>query len=161
MEIKVNLRAETVICGGGDLICSGWSHVRNEISQDRLLSSIAVKSENVDGSDGVPYMPRAFPVGEWLVTHIVNVPEDNKYLYPLFIGTNAHQTVDEWLTNYDGSYLSKSGRTIEDYGYGMHFSSSDTTLGCIRVEKESDIRTIVALIKPELDAGRPVKFVVI
>jgi L,D-transpeptidase catalytic domain len=81
------------------------------------------------------YQPKEFPSGEWVVTRIE--PNDDPYTAPFFIATNAHQTV----TCFDGS-------VVEDAGYGIHYSTSPTTWGCLRVETEGDLRWLASLVKP-------------
>jgi hypothetical protein len=75
-------------------------------------------------------MPRPFPKGMWIITGIL--PKDDPYEAPEFISTNAHQPVEEW-EEIDGHYGEKTGKVIEDYGYGFHNSTSRTTLGCGRI----------------------------
>ena len=114
-----------------DCVC----HVRTELNGERLLSSQPVCTENEDGTPGVPYMPRPFPLGKWKVLAVI--PKTNPYLAPEFISTDAHQLVDEWTVSLnlkgDVHYVQKSGRQVEDYGYGLHNSTSKTTLGCGRI----------------------------
>jgi hypothetical protein len=37
--------------------------------------------------------------------------------------------------------------TAEDWGYGIHHSTSSTTLGCIKIVKEDDLLWLVGQIK--------------
>jgi len=111
--------------------------VRNEVNGWRKLTEKCVYTENFDGSKGVPYMPRLFPTGNWNIVGFN--PETEPYLYPFFIITNAWQEVDEWLIKPDGSYDKPSGVKVKDYGYGIHFSVSTTTLGCIRIVNQTDL----------------------
>lgn len=91
-----------------------------------------------ENSVGAPYpgfyQPKPFPSGEWLVDRIE--ASDHPYTAPIFIRTNAHQTV-----------ICFDGAVVEDYGYAMHFSVSPTTLGCLRLASESDARWLGSLVK--------------
>ncbi len=159
VRMVFNSAAQTLTCGG--LICKAWSKVRNELNGQRELTSIAVRSERENGEPGVPYMPRVFPKGVWRVTHVVDVDVSEPYLYPYFIATDAHQPVEEWSTKYDGTYDKPTGRMVEDFGYGLHFSTSPTTLGCGRVERKDDIEALVEIVKPLLKAGEVVELEVL
>jgi hypothetical protein len=88
--------------------------------------------ENANGSPYPGfYQPVPFPSGRWVVTEIW--PNDEPYTAPFFIGTNAHQSV----TCFDGS-------VVEDFGYGIHHSTSQTTWGCLMVPSETDLRWLVS-----------------
>jgi len=137
-----------------DCVC----HVRTELNGERLLSSQPVCTENEDGTPGVPYMPRPFPLGKWKVLAVI--PETNPYLAPEFISTDAHQLVDEWMTRIgrDGNvmYNQKSGVLVDDFGYGLHNSTSQTTLGCGRIASSLDRSALTLAIKKALAAGEAV-----
>ena len=139
-----------------------WSKVRNELNGLRDVGYPVVYSENEDGTEGSPYMPRDFPIGEWKVTGLTFHPDQirDHYLYPLFIKTNAHQTVRIWLQE-NGVYTRKTDEIIEDYGYGNHFSDSMTTLGCVRDEKEEDIRFVANQIRIFLQKNEVIPFIVL
>lgn len=91
-----------------------------------------------EGQDGKLYpqfyQPQPFPVGNWKVTEIW--PNDNPYTAPFFIGTDAYQTVK-----------CLDGSEVEDYGYGIHHSTSATTWGCLNVPVESDLRWLASIVK--------------
>jgi len=127
--------------------------VRNELNGERLLSEAPVKTEQADGSDGVPYMPRPFPLGEWKVTGIL--PKTNPYEAPEFISTDSWQFVDEW-TEANGHYGAKSGNQVQDFGYGLHNSTSSTTLGCGRIIETQDRADLADAIRSAMDAGETV-----
>lgn len=122
-------------------------HVRNELNGERQLNEKAVFTERKNGSEGLPYMPRPFPLGLWNVQK--PLPKTNPYEAPFFIPTDAHQQVEFWLINTDGSYNKPSGQQIEDYGYGLHCSTSQTTLGCGRVINRSDLENLLKIIASE------------
>ncbi len=92
-----------------------------------------------ENSNGAPfpgfYQPKPFPSGTWLVLRVE--ANDDPYTAPFFVATNAHQTV----TCFDKT-------VVEDYGYGIHFSTSPTTWGCLRLETENDARWLGSLVKP-------------
>ena len=107
--------------------------VRNEVNGLRNMNEV-VYSTNQDGSKGVPYMPRPFPVGTWTLGH----PDlrSDPLLAPYFIPTTAWQLVDEWdvIQKDDGEWYSgKTGRQVKDYAYGIHCSSAHESDGCIHI----------------------------
>ena len=107
-----------------------WCHIRDHTTKPDA------HPENINGAlYPMFYQPMPFPSNLWLLLAVE--PNNDEYTAPFFLKTNAHQTV----TCFDGS-------VVEDYGYGIHFSTSDTTLGCIRVAKESDLRWLASLVKP-------------
>ena len=152
----------TIDRDGSTRIMRCWCKVRNELNGLRPLSgrSDVVRTETKTGADGVPHMPRPFPLGSWRVERIIPHPDKVKdsYLYPFFIATNAWQIVDEWELDERGYYRRPSGRTVPDYGYGIHFSSSYTTLGCLRIGELQDLIDLAGMVREELDAGREVPF---
>ena len=115
------------------------------------------------GEKGVPYMPRMFPKGKWNVLAVL--PKSDPYMAPEFISTDAHQLVDEWnvRAKRDGElrYDVPSGRKVEDWGYGLHNSTSSTTLGCGRIMESGDREWLTSLIKRELGKGEMVTLEVV
>jgi hypothetical protein len=88
-------------------------------------------------------MPRSFPVGNWQVTGFKEHPdptENHGYLYPVFIATDAVNLVPEWELDGSGHYFRETGRMVEDWDNGLHFSTSDWTDGCLRIEFEAGVR---------------------
>jgi len=81
--------------------------------------------------------------------------ETDPYTAPFFIPTDAGQDVDIWNVK-NGAYDSNTYHTVWDTGYGLHFSTSPTTLGCIRLTLESDLLALVAVINKCFDAGEDV-----
>ena len=58
----------------------------------------------------------------------------------------------EWDLDEDGGYLKEiPHRLVRDEDYGLHCSSSKTTLGCIRITHEKDLLWLVDLINEKLD----------
>lgn len=92
-----------------------------------------------------PYMPRAFPVGLWKITKVSE--RQNPYTAPYFISTNAIQLVEVWTIEDDGTYGEPTGTFVEDTGYGIHSSTSSTTLGCLKVQSIQSLLEIVSEIQ--------------
>lgn len=124
-----------------------YSDVRNELNhlRPRKGSKDVVYAILRTGKIGGPTMPRPFPLGKWNITGIVPHPnkETDGYLYPYFIATDAWDTLDEWELDTNGNYARPNGKKIVVGALGLHFSSSRTTLGCIRIDKEDDLRWLV------------------
>ena len=93
---------------------------------------------------GKPYMPRQFPLGVWKILGVR--AKTNPYLAPFYIVTDAWQTVEEWSLDDEGTYLAPTGRMVGDSGYGIHFSTSSTTLGCIKIINKSDLVLLAKMV---------------
>ena len=123
---------------------------------------MVVWSENRDGSRGKPYSPQIFPQGIWDVGRPEAVDpkvDTHRYMQPFFIPTNAHQEVSVWeaeLTDH-WRYVMKTTEVIEDGGYGIHYSESEFTLGCLKVESRDDLLWLVEEIKKVQKNGDQVK----
>jgi len=126
------------------------NNVRNELNKLRKPDQVVKTTP-----DGLPYYPRQFPVGLWVVDRPVPKDPSDDYLYPFFIPTLAKQMVDVWST-LNGKYAEKTGKQVMDYGYGIHYSESNTTLGCLKVINKSDLVWLVGRINEELDHGNSV-----
>ena len=124
--------------------------VRNELNGRRKLDEKVVYSENQDGSEGMPYMPRKFPIGKWNVLAII--PKIDPYEAPEFISTDARQQVHPW-TSADGHYGVEMEDLIWDWGYGLHNSTSSTTLGCGHIIEVEDREALSEAIRIALEAG--------
>ena len=131
------------------------NNVRNELNKLRTPSEV-VFSTTQSGANGKPYYPRQFPAGSWIVTDVVahdKLKTDGTpmepYLYPYFLATNAHQTVPVYKVDASDGHqkIGASDGTAEDWGYGLHHSTSSTTLGCIKIVKQDDLRWLVDQIK--------------
>jgi hypothetical protein len=126
-----------------------WCKVRNELNGLRPKKGVqdVVWSMDKDGAKKYPVMPRTFPPGVWKITGCNDhsavdehgAPKEG-YLYPVFISTNAYAMLDIWELDKNGFYLRNTGEKCRDYFYGLHFSNSDWTHGCIRIKNEDDIR---------------------
>jgi hypothetical protein len=120
--------------------------VRNELNGLRRADEVVYTCAEDGVTDVEPYYPRTFPCGSWLVGDVEEVDpryDPKLYKWPYFIEfPEACQRVEAWALK-DGKYWRKTGFLAWDYGYGMHHSSSPTTLGCIRVHALPDIKFVV------------------
>jgi hypothetical protein len=123
-----------------------YSKVRNEVNGLRPKKNIPdlVYSMDKDGAKKYPVMPRSFPAGVWKITGFNEHPDQVKdgYLYPVFISTDAYAMLDIWELDEKDFYLRNTGEKCRDYFYGLHFSNSDWTHGCIRIGYQADVRWI-------------------
>jgi hypothetical protein len=90
---------------------------------------------------GKPYDPRPFPTGTWNISEVEWQKDwefDSAVYGPCKIRTDACQEVKTWLLDEDGDYLKESENKVIDRGYLLHYSESSTTLGCIRLQSDSD-----------------------
>lgn len=144
MTLQFSKSKELITVGDKQIVA--WTRVRNELNGRRPLPDHlpdVVYTEPVQH----PYMPRRFPVGRWKVGKPVAHKPEESYLYPFFIPTDAWQIVEIWKLKANGQYDKPTGATYTDSGYGLHFSTSPTTLGCIRIEKIDDLLWLVSLIR--------------
>ncbi len=132
-----------------------WNKVRNLENGRRGFSEV-VYSTPVNGNPK-PYSPQLFPLGRWEVFKPVK-REDN-YLAPYFIPTDAEQLVNTWLLK-NGQYNIKDGVQM-DSDYGLHFSVSETTLGCIRIAGKDELMDLVKYLNKVFDSGEKVYLTVI
>jgi hypothetical protein len=114
--------------------------------------------------DGCPYDPRCFPKGLWNITGLDWQKEkgfDPKTYGPVKIITDAWQTVNAWELDGSGDYLKETDRRVKDSGYLLHYSESETTLGCIRLAKPEDAVLIARFIQRFFDLGEAVQLEVV
>jgi hypothetical protein len=156
MEITWKKSDGFLVAGDRHIDC--WSKVRNEINGLRPKPGKPDIYKSIPSN--LPSMPRDFPVGRWKINKIIPHDASDFYLYPFFIATNAHQMLDRWDVDANGFYTKPSGDKIDDWAYGLHFSSSDWTQGCIRIKDIGDLYFLVALVKDELGKGRQPDFIV-
>lgn len=152
MKLIWNRKEPFLLADGRKIAC--WSKVRNELNgyrpnpdKERAGDADLFRITRADGMLGPPSMPRPFPAGEWKITGINPHPASEPYLYPFYIATDAHQSLDVWALGENGFYLKPTGEKQEDYAYGLHFSSSDWTQGCLRIGTEEDLRWLVANVE--------------
>lgn len=124
-----------IIDGGEKIAVSNSVRIRNRENPEEVVFTIP---------DRIPYMPERFPAGVWHVGK--PLPRSNPYLAPYYIPTDAWQLVSEWTLEPDGSYGKPTGKKAYDSGYGIHFSTSPTTLGCLKVVNRSDLLRLAKLI---------------
>ena len=134
----------------GKLVVEASCVVRNELGKDRDERILHVPSEVVyaitgNRYDKIPYMPRRFPVGRWEV--FTPQARTSKYLAPFFIPTNAKQFCDVWELDAAGGYKAVTHAKVLDHGYGLHFSKSRTTLGCVKIHDVNQLIDLCGLIK--------------
>jgi len=134
--------------------------VRNELNGKRHLHDPlqVVKAMSEDPYHKPPVMPRPFPAGRWGVYK--PRARSNPYLAPFFIPTDAEQILPIWALDENGGYDHETSEHVLDIGYGVHFSTSRTTVGCIRIMAESDLLWLVHVINERLMAGHSVSLTV-
>ena len=123
--------------------------VRNELNGWRPLhdSDQVILAMNDDPYSKPPVMPRQMPVGVWNIGK--PRPRTDPYKAPFYIPTDAEQLLEIWSLDYSDGYEKPTGRKVLDMFYGLHFSTSSTTVGCIRIAKESDVEWLVYQINGE------------
>ena len=127
------------------------SNVRNELNGDRSLKNpqdVVYTMPMNAWEAGMPYMPRPFPKGEFLITGIEET--DHPYLQPYFIRTDCRPMVSVWTLDKDKTYGVKTDQMVLDTGYGIHFGRGIYTLGCIRISTVDDIQIVAELVKRDL-----------
>jgi hypothetical protein len=130
-----------------------WCRVRNELNGQRKPNQIATTIP-----EKLPYQPRVFPLGIWRVG--VPIPKTDPYMEPAFIPTDAWQMVATWEVK-DGCYDGPTGRKTRDEGYGLHYSTSYTTLGCGRIQYREDAVWLVEKIANAIRSGETVELEVV
>jgi len=122
--------------------------VRNEENHWRKSDEVVVtRGQTVP--HGLPYQPRRFPPGEWEITAVVDCQKtgDDAEYWPVWMDTNATQTVRIWDLDEEGNYYSPKFRWVTGKGYGIHHARyskadqmvpSNTTLGCINIASSDD-----------------------
>jgi len=130
MKIQVNADKTLMTVGDRAIKCS--CIVRNEVNGWRKSNEVVLS----EPSPGSPYMPRVFPSGSWNVGMPSREASTPSYIMYWWIPTDAWQLLPVWTTKEQESheeYVEATGQNIRDSGYGLHCSSSPTTLGCIRI----------------------------
>ena len=117
--------------------------VRNELNRQRGGQDVTHAMPS-----GAPYMPRPFPKGKWTLGK--PVAKTDPYTAPWFIPTDAWQNLPVWEVDEHGCYVRATDRLVRDEGYGLHCSTSRTTLGCVRVSLLEDLLWIVEALKKEM-----------
>jgi len=73
------------------------------------------------------------------------------------IRTDAFQWVKTWELDEDKDYLRETERQVRDSGYLLHYSTSSTTLGCIRLASPNDAESIALILKRLLNQGEAIQ----
>jgi len=111
-----------------------------------------------------PYDPKPFPKGFWRITAVEWQSEigfSEETYGPVKIRTNACQPVKTWRIDEDGDYLHETDETILDSGYLLHYSTSKTTLGCIRLNSPEETVVIAKMVESVLFTGEEILLEVI
>ena len=141
-----------------DLVSS--CNVRNELNGQRKLHdpTQVIYAMTHDPYHKSAVMPRFFPVGLWNVYRPRE--RDDTYLAPFYIPTDAEQYLPVWELDDEGGYKCIGHGMVLDIGYGIHFSTSHTTVGCIRIHDEQDLLWLVDTINKRLDAKDTISLMV-
>jgi len=146
-----------------DVVFTVTNNVRNEIDPVYIRKLHDPKEVRYtikqDHTQGVPYMPRKFPKGNWKITGVehyavINGKEnfDKNEYGTVRIRTDAHQPVTVWALDKAGGYDRATGAVTEDYGYLFHFApNSQTTLGCGRCQSQDIADKLASMIESSLD----------
>ena len=119
--------------------------VRNEINGWRRVEQVVYSIP-----DEFPCQPRIFPAGKWTIYKPIEKRDD--YTAPYFIPTDACQTLPVWKVK-EGRYVHETCKMITDKGYGLHHSTSNTTLGCIKITNLDDLVALVDEINYMIYSG--------
>jgi hypothetical protein len=126
--------------GGNELFAFGRviecsCDVRNEVNGRRHAHEVVYSIP-----DKKPCQPRQFPKGIWIIRKPLE--RTSKHLAPYFIPCDAYRDLPVWALK-DGKYDHPTADTVRDWGYGLHFSTSSTTLGCIKIHSEANLLWLV------------------
>ena len=119
--------------------------VRNELNRQRRPDQVVITMGQTVPY-GIPYQPRRFPPGRWLITGVADMGKDTEY-WPVYMDTNATQQVRVWDLDEEGNYYGPKMKWITGKGYGIHHARwsnagqlvpSRTTLGCINILSPDD-----------------------
>lgn len=145
----------------GEIVFTVTNFVRNEI--DRVYKRTLHDPKEVrytinkDRTKGKPYMPRKFPKGLCEITTVEYhdaVKFDPKEYGTVRVRTNATQAVEVWTLDKAGGYDKPTGEFVPDYGYLIHYSPSNTTLGCLRATTQESMTKIAELVEAALREGK-------
>lgn len=128
--------------------------VRNEINGWRKLDQI-VRSI----PDNRPIQPRTFPKGLWTLGK--PEPKSDPYMAPYFIPTDAWQYMPIWELDGDGHYKKATTKMTKDRGYGLHYSESGSTQGCIKIVTVTDLIWLVNTVVTHQAQGDVIKLEVV
>ena len=115
--------------------------VRNEINNERSEPDAKTFPLNAR-EERQYYFPREFPGGIWNIEK--SVPKNDDIFGKVYIPTTAYQSVSVYGPVSGAKPVkTKEGRFIptdtqQDTAYGLHFSESGTTQGCIKFDSQPD-----------------------
>ena len=154
MECRADLK-NGILLVGGDKTFEISCNVRNYGNGLRLAHEVVFTVP-----DGRPYMPVRFPEGVWRFTGVLwqaGAGGERRFDYgtygPCKLLTNAFQWVPVWDLDGDGDYLKETDERVQDFGYWFHYSSSGTTLGCVRFCRDGDAVVVGRLVEGCLGRG--------
>jgi hypothetical protein len=157
MKITADLSKGTLIANGA--VFSITNKVRSLKEGTRHSYEVALSLP-----DQLPYDPHSFPKGLWDITGL-HWQKDKKFdpgtYGPVKIITDAWQMVNVWKLDENGDYLEETDRLVKDSGYLLHYSGSNTTLGCIRLNSAEDAILIANVIQRVFDQGEAVQLEVV
>jgi hypothetical protein len=151
----------------GKLLVNGAEYsISNRI---RTVRDGTRKSYDVTRSvyDDLPYDPQPFPKGLWEITGVDWQEVNGKKMFdhntygPAKIRTNAWQLVNVWELDKDGDYLRETERKVKDHCYHLHYSVSNTTLGCIRLASCDDAVQIARVLEKLMGKGEKIQLEVV
>ncbi len=155
MRLKFNRDGDLLICRllGQIRDIKADCIVRNELNGWRTLHDPdgrgkVIYAMNDDPHSKPPVMPRRMPLGTWNIGK--PRPRFDPYKAPFYIPTDAEQWLETWSLDGSGGYDKPTFRKVLDMAYGLHFSTSGTTVGCIKIHKERDVEWLVAQINGEI-----------
>jgi hypothetical protein len=111
-----------------------------------------------------PVDPRPFPKGVWKITGVdwqAKSKFDINTYGTVKIKTDASQKLPIWTLDSEGDYKSVTTDTTIDTCYWLHYSKSNTTLGCIRLDSIQDAEEIAHFVEDVLKTGEPVELEVV
>ncbi len=157
MKITANLGKGILLIGDRQfkISCNVRSLKNEKRRKNEIVRSIP---------DDFPYDPRPFPKGIWNITGVEwqkNYRFDRSVYGVCKIRTNARQYVKIWSLDNDGDYFQETSEVTNDAGYLLHYSESNTTLGCIRLNSNDDAAEVGNVIAAAIKADEPVYLEVI
>jgi hypothetical protein len=152
MKITVDLNAESLIMLSKTYYIS--NNVRTIANRQRQSYEV-IRTTPGD----VPYDPHPFPKGLWHITGVQWQKEkgfDYNTYGPVKILTDAWQQVKQWELDQYGDYLEETDIRVIDKCYWLHWSRSNTTLGCIRLDAPNDAIELASYVQQVLCVGEEV-----
>jgi hypothetical protein len=159
MKITADLSKGELIANGAKIPISCNVRTLRDGTRGR-----AVKEVRRCIPDDLPYDPLPFPKGLWNITA---VEWKDKYKFDEWeygsvkIRTDAWQAVKIWELDQDGNYQKETDKMVIDKGYLLHYSGSNTTLGCIRIATNAEAVMLGKVIERTLYIGEAVQIEVI